>query len=201
METMEKNTIEKALDKSMSYAEYRDLVNELFANGKATGDNHSESYLNYTDLNIHRMSKWDKHFKVNNEVAALVNQLDNKETWLVISEGWCGDAAHALPVMNKLAELSENVELKVVLRDENLELMDKFLTNGGRSIPKLIRLNKDNEVLGTWGPRPQAAQSLLEDFKAAEKSPTEAKEALQLWYARNRGQAIEEELAALLTGI
>lgn len=198
METMQKNTIEKALDKSMSYAKYRQLVDDLFAMGKSTGDTQTESYLNYTDLNIHRMNKWDKHFRVSVDVASLMQQVDNKEIWLVISEGWCGDAAHALPVINKLAELSPLVEMKVAMRDENPELMDRFLTNGARSIPKLIRINEVGKVLGTWGPRPALGQKIIDDAKLAGTPMLGAKEALQLWYAKDRGKTIEKELATML---
>lgn len=195
METMEKNTIETVLAKAKSYMEYRDLVDDLFAKGKSTGDTQSESYLNYTDLNIHRMNKWDKHYKVSREVEAMFNQLDKNETWLVISEGWCGDAAHALPVIHKLAESSQEVEMKVALRDENPQLMDMFLTNGARSIPKLIRLSETGEVLGTWGPRPALGQKIIDDAKIAGTPMPEAKEALQLWYARDKGKTIEAEIS------
>jgi hypothetical protein len=198
MEILEQETIKSALKSSMSYEQYRNLVDDLFSKGKATGDIQNESYLHYTDLNIHRMRKWEKHFKPQADVQVLLKQWQDEEIWLVITEGWCGDAAHALPVIHKLADLSPNIELRVVLRDENLELTDRFLTNGARSIPKLIRLTKDGDVLGTWGPRPALGQKIIHDAKANNTPMAEAKEALQLWYARDRGKAIEKELVTLL---
>ncbi len=198
MEILEKNILDRALAGSMTYEQYRDLVNQLFAQGKSTGHTQSDSYLNYSDLNIHRMNKWDKHYKVSEDVAVLMREKEESELWLVISEGWCGDAAHSLPVMHKLAELSPNVEMKVVLRDDNPELIDRFLTNGARSIPKLIRLNMQGEVLSTWGPRPALGQKFVDDAKEANTPMADAKQALQLWYARDRGKTIEKELATML---
>ena len=64
-----------------------------------------------------------------------------------------------------MAEVNSNINLQLVLRDENLELMDLFLTNGGRSIPKLIALDKDLNILFTWGPRPQTATNMVLDYK------------------------------------
>ncbi len=198
METMEKNTIEMALGKAMSYMDYRDLVDSLFANGKSTGDTQTEAYLNYTDLNIHRMNKWDKHYHVSAELEDQLKKLSDRETWLVITEGWCGDAAHAVPVIHKMADSSQNVEMKVVLRDENPELMDMFLTDGARSIPKLIRLSETGEVLGTWGPRPVLGQKIIDDAKVAGTPIPTAKEALQLWYARDKGKTIASEISEIL---
>lgn len=191
--------IAEALDKAMIYKEYREKVEELFSYGKSTSPEHKENLVAYSGLNIHRMHKWDKHFKVSNEVEPILKQIEEREVWLVISEGWCGDAAHILPVINKLAEASENVSLKIVLRDENIELMDQFLTNGARSIPMLIRLRQqDLQVKDTWGSRPREAQELVMTLKSAGKSKEEVSEAVQLWYARNRGKSLEAELAGLI---
>ena len=58
--------------------------------------------------------------------------------WLIITEGWCGDAAQCIPTIEKIAAESKNIETHYVLRDENLDLIDEYLTNNARSIPKLI---------------------------------------------------------------
>jgi hypothetical protein len=121
------------------------------------------------------------------------------ETWLVITEAWCGDAAHNLPFMAKMADLMQQVSLRIVLRDENLELMDLFLTNGARSIPKLIRLDENLEVIGTWGPRPATLQAMvMENKKSQAYTYAEFSEVVQTWYNKNKGQEIEQEFIALL---
>lgn len=191
--------IAESLDRAMDYKEYRELVEDLFSNGKSTSPEHKDDLVEYTGLNIHRMNKWDKHFKVSHEAEAVLNQIEEKEIWLMISEGWCGDAAHNLPIISKLAEASENVDLKIVLRDEHPELMDQFLTNGARSIPILIRLRKEDlYVKDTWGSRPREAQELVMNLKSAGKSKAEVSEAVQLWYSRNRGKSLEAEFAGLI---
>jgi hypothetical protein len=200
METMiKKSNIESALGKSYSYVEYRKLIADLRIEGKATGDNHTDAFLNYTDLNVARMDKWDKRFSMTEEQQEKVALLKTKQTWLLISEGWCGDAAHVVPVLSKIAAASNGmIDLHVVLRDENLALMDDYLTNGGRSIPKLVKLNSKLEELDTWGPRPHDAQQIMLDGKAAGREKSEIIIDLQKWYARDRGAQIADELIASL---
>jgi hypothetical protein len=119
---------------------------------------------------------------------------------LVITEGWCGDAAQNLPILNTIAEAIEGIDLKLILRDEHLDIMDQFLTNGGRSIPKLIAIEKEsNEIIGVWGPRPYKAQQMMVEFK---ENPTveysEFVKEVQLWYARDKGKSVEKEIIDLL---
>ncbi len=189
------NALEKGLAQSMSYAEYRKMIDELRAENKTTGNDHSTEMLDYTDMNLTRMNKWDKRFEVSPETQEYLNNMEGQETWLVLTEAWCGDASHAVPVMNKIAEASPSVNLRLTLRDQNLDLMDQYLTNGGRSIPKLIRLKADtNEVLGTWGSRPQEAQDIFNKLKNEGLEKSEISKGVQLWFAKNRGKAIEAEL-------
>ena len=192
-------TATETASKVYDYAGYREMIHRLREEGKATGGSTSEDYLKYTDLNNSRMDKWDKRFELSDEIKETLDNLSHPEDWLVLSEGWCGDAAHALPVMAKMAEYSEKINLKILLRDENLELMDQHLTNGGRSIPKLIRysLETGNE-LGEWGPRPAAAQQIHLDGKAEGRPKSEITIDLQKWYARDRGESIAKELVEML---
>ena len=193
--------IQPALESSMSYENYRKLVDNLFEEGKTTGPNQSENMVYFTGLNIQRMEKWEKRYLPSQEAVEAMSSIKD-EIWLVITEGWCGDAAHVLPIIHKLAELNNTVDLRVVLRDENLELMDQYLTNGGRSIPKFIRLRKERlEEISNWGPRPEPAQQIFLDMKAAGVGHDEYIKALQLWYARDRGKTIEQEIAQLVLEI
>ncbi len=194
-----KEIIENSLQKAISYSEYRTLVKELLDEGKSTGLNQSEDLLNYSLLNDKRMKRLDKTIKVSEETIAKLKDVKEPQTWLVLTEGWCGDAAQNLPVINKIAEENSNIKLKLVLRDENLELMDEFLTNGGRSIPKLIALDKDNKVINTWGPRPVVATQMVADYKAAHGSlDADFKKDLQVWYNKNKGENVQENIISLL---
>ncbi len=194
-----KTIIENSLEKAISYSEYRVLVKNLLDEGKSTGPNQSDDLLNYSLLNDKRMKRLDKTIKISENTAAKLKEIKEPQTWLVLTEGWCGDAAQNLPVINKIAEENSNIQLKLVLRDENLELMDEFLTNGGRSIPKLIALNKNNEVIDTWGPRPTIATKMVADYKAAHGSlDADFKKDLQVWYNKNKGEDVQENLVSFL---
>lgn len=194
-----KTIIEKSLENTYTYQEYKDLVSNLLAEGKSTGINQSEDLTNYSMLNDRRMKRLDKTIKISEETRQKVQALKETQTWLVLTEGWCGDAAQNLPVLNKIAELNENINMKFVLRDENLELMDLFLTNGGRSIPKLIALDKNNNVLKTWGPRPSFANSMVAEYKAKNGNlDAQFKQDLQVWYNKDKGESTQKDFIAFV---
>lgn len=196
-----RDIIEKALQDGMSYSEYRDLVHELALTSSNTGPEKITSLANYTQLNDRRMKRWDKTLRIPFETEQQLKGIGQKVTWLVLTESWCGDASPSLPVMNKMAELVPGLDLKIVLRDEHPELMDLFLTKGTRSIPKLIALDAHtHEILGEWGSRSTKATKMVEDYKAQHgRLTSEFKEELQLWYNKDKGQDILNDLVALLT--
>lgn len=195
-----KNILQEGLDNSMSYAEYRLLMGELVQTHSATGLDKSEDMVGYTILNEQRMKRWDKTIKVTPEAQKKLASFKGDVTWLVLTESWCGDAAHVVPVINKVAELNSGIDLRLVLRDENDALMQQFLTNGGKSIPKLIMIdNASGEVLSTFGPRPVAATKMVADYKAEHGMITaEFKETLQGWYNKDKGQHSIADLLELL---
>ncbi|MGK4566861.1 thioredoxin family protein [Flavobacterium sp. 3HN19-14] len=195
-----KAVIDKALLNSHSYAEYRKIVTDLLAEGKVSGDKQSEDLVHYTLLNETRMNRLEKTLKITDEVSEKLKNLQKKYIWLVISEGWCGDAAQLLPVFEKMASVSENIDLKIVFRDANNELMDLFLTNGARSIPKLIILDKTtNEVISDFGSRPKAAFDLVKNYKEKHGVIDETiKTELQLWYLHDKGISTQNEIIGLL---
>lgn len=192
--------IEKSLNNSFTYAEYRNHVSHLLLDGLSTGNTQSEDLTHYSSLNEVRMNRLDKTIKIPAEIQQRLDGLKHEHTLLVISEGWCGDAAQILPVINKMAEASDKLELKIVLRDENEQLMDEYLTNGARSIPKLVLVEKETfNARGSWGPRPHDAAQLIFDFKAKDGMITqEAKTELQKWYLHDKGLSTMEEILLLL---
>ena len=195
-----KNKIQHTLENSLSYQEYREYVADLLSQGKSTGDNQSEDYLNYSKLGNARMKRLDKTFHLSEEAITQIQASTKKYIWIVLTEGWCGDAGNALPVINKIASLSDTIDLKVALRDENEDFMNHFLTNGGKSIPKLVAIDTDTkEVINTWGPRPSTATKMVNDYKEENGSlDAEFKEELQMWYNKNKGENIEQDILKLL---
>lgn len=192
--------INESFKKGISYEDYRTLVRDLVEKGSTSGLEKTEALINYTMLNDRRMKRWDKTIKLSEEIKERIASFNGNVTWLVITESWCGDAAHVIPVLNKISEQSKNINLKLVFRDENPELMDQFLTNGGRAIAKLIMIdNATHEVLNTFGPRPSEATKMVVDYKTEHGILTpEFKEELQVWYNKNKGLNIVEDVLAML---
>ena len=171
-----------------------------------------DPYLAYYEMNKHRVKRLRKTIRLEadnvNQLPALFsapqgilpekeNAFDtkNKRYWLVISEFWCGDAAQIMPVIEALTIATDGgLETRVVFRDEHPSLMDAFLTNGSRSVPKIIQLNDQFEVLGSWGPRPKAAQELVVQLKSNPETAGNYSEWLHKWYADDHQRTTQKEL-------
>lgn len=195
-----REVIENSLKNALSYEGYRAFVSALLTNGKATGMEQSEALTNYSLLNDKRMKRLDKTIKLSEETLQEFQKISEPKTWLVLTEGWCGDAAQSLPVLNKIAKSTDKIDLKVILRDENLPLMDLFLTNGGRSIPKLIVLDKENNVIDSWGPRPTIASKMVADYKEKNGAlDPQFKQDLQLWYNKDKGENVQADFMRFAT--
>ena len=195
-----KTNISKALLKSFTYIEYKKNISDLLKIGKSSGDIQSEDLIHYSSLNETRIHRLDKTMKISEEIVLKLQSLKNEYIWLVISEGWCGDAAQLLPIFNKMDEVSDKIEMKIVFRDENEELINLFLTNGAKAIPKLIILDKNTlNVEGNWGPRPKGAIELIQNYKEKFGAIDEtAKTELQLWYLHDKGLSTQNEIIQLL---
>jgi hypothetical protein len=195
-----KSIIQSALQNSHSYTEYRTLVSKLISEGKSTGHEQSADLLHYSELNEVRMKRLEKTLKLDLEVEKALQNLKSKQTWLVISEGWCGDAAQILPIIKLMAEVSENIDFKIVLRDENEALMNQFLTNGAKSIPKLLLFDEAFHLINHWGPRPEGAKNLIIEYKAKHGIVDEAvKIALQKWYLDDKGISTMKEIVGIIS--
>lgn len=195
--------IQDSLKNSYTYIEYRAHVSQLLMEGLSTGATQSEDLTHYSTLNEVRMNRLDKTLKLPQDIQDRLQALKNEYILLVLSEGWCGDAAQILPVINKMAEASDKLELAIVLRDDNDELMSLYLTGGARSIPKLVLVQKDTlTARASWGPRPHDAAQLIIDYKARHGVVNEeAKTELQKWYLQDKGLSSMEEIMLLLENV
>lgn len=195
------STIAKAIFNSHSYLEYRKLVYDLLRDNISTGDEQSESLALASSLNETRMNLLEKTLQLSDEMIVRLKSLKRHYIWLVISEGWCEDAAHLLPVFYKMAEASEgNIDLKIVLRDDNKDLMHFFLTNKKPSIPKLILINKETgRALAHWGPQPKGAADLVDAYKKEHGVFDEKIQAeLLLWYLHDKGITAQSEIIDMM---
>jgi hypothetical protein len=190
-----KNYVEKA----MSFEQYIALIDDLLAENKTTGENQSENYVYFGKLNRQRMKRLEKTIKLNESLVGKIKALDKPLIWLTLTEGWCGDAAQNIPVIEKMAAENPLITTRYLLRDENLDLMDKFLTNGGRAIPILICLDGETfESLGKWGSRPSAIQAYFLELKEAGIEKDERNELLQRRYNADKEQSIQADFMELI---
>ena len=191
--------IEEALQKSISYEDYRNLIL-----AQISADDHTAAIapalLQYTILSNSRMKRLDKTFTLALNDRVALSSFDTPMIWLVITEGWCGDASQIVPVLNKMATVAENIDLRIVLRDENDTLMNLFLTDGKKAIPKLITLDANtNDVIFTWGPRPKPAVEMVKkELNINGSFTTDFKAALQQWYNADKGRNVVNEILELL---
>ncbi len=200
--TMTRLFDESRIAKAMSYAEYWALIEKLLAEGKTTGDDHSPAMIEYTKMNVQRLKRGDMQAVVSPPLAEAIKAISKPQVWVVLTEWWCGDAAQNIALFPKMAALNPKITLKFLLRDENPDVMDAFLTNGARSIPKFIVLDGENHtVLAHWGPRPAYMQELAVEYKAGKLSKDDFQKALHLRYAQDKYRALNEEMTALFARI
>ncbi len=186
------------------YPGFINWVTQLAEHGATSGLNQSESLVNFTQLNLKRMQRIEKTFRLNDELTALLKAGLPNQQWLVITEAWCGDSAQILPILNKIAENAPGkIRLSIVLRDQNHALMEKYHTNGSKSIPKLIASDTEGRELFTWGPRPAPAQKLLVDWKQNPQGRLwdDFEKELHTWYARDKGNRIQTEFVQIFQQI
>ncbi|UJF27787.1 thioredoxin family protein [Planococcus sp. 107-1] len=124
-----------------------------------------EKYMTLMESNQEKSYSIYEKFNLPEDTEFMELLKEKQPHVLVITEDWCGDAMMNNAILRKIAEAS-GIEVHCVYRDENLELMDRYLTNGGRSIPKYIFLSKEGEVLGDWGPRAPKVQEFVMEKKS-----------------------------------
>ena len=180
-------------DNGINYAQYKvEMAEDLISNS----DSKTKEYI---ALNQHRMHRVEKTFSLSDTLTQEIENLNSKTYWLVLTEHWCGDASQILPALHKIATASEGkIEMKLVYRDQNLNLMDQYLTNNGRAIPKVIQLDSNYTVTGVWGPRPALAQKLVKELKSNPVTADNYANELHLWYAKDKQKTIDHEITELL---
>lgn len=188
------------LEKAMKYDEY-------LASWKRQIENTNHNNLNEIDknrygfskLNLHRTLRIHKTYSVGDDLRLCLDSIDSPQTWMVLTEHWCGDSTQNLPFIAEMAKQNSLIDLRILERDKNLDMMDNYLTNGkSRRIPKRVAFDEDGNELFQWGPRPQIAQSLYSDLMEKDIQKDERNKQLHLWYSRNKGEAIEKEFGELL---
>lgn len=187
----------------MTFEQYRshfeNIKNTPLEQQKSPYDN--PDYLNYTGLNWSRMNRWLKTGKITEEFKSTLQQIHKPQQWIVITEPWCGDAAHITPFLELAGRENPMISVSYELRDSEPFRIENYRTNGSLSIPKLIILDSNGKDLATWGPRPRETQKMFDKLKAENTEFEKIKESLQQWYNSNKGLEIQKELSELIKKI
>ncbi len=179
-------------------------TSELAEKFQTSGADQTEEQKKFTQLNYKRMERWNKTFQLTDSLAKVLSDLQKNQVWVVITETWCGDSAQLLPGIAHIAEASEGkIKLKIILRDDNPEWMNNYMTNGTKSIPKLISFDTDGNELFVWGPRPQGAIEILKEWKANPETINKEQFHVNLhtWYGKDKGQGLQSEIEHLLLSV
>jgi hypothetical protein len=158
------------------------------------GGVYEEKYAEYLSLNRTRFNRNYKTFKPSEAFLKASHRISFRTHWIIITEPWCGDAAQSVPVLLRLIEQIPSASYSLTLRDQG-SLIDQYLTNGGKGIPKVIVRDEQGIDLLVWGPRPQELTQL---FHHAKDSGVE-KEALHVqlhtWYGQDKGLSVQQEVS------
>ena len=181
----------------MTFEQYKAGFEEILNNANPTEPYDDPHFLEYTKMNSKRMNRWFKQGVILPEMNEYLTNLNEKQKWVLITEHWCGDAAHIVPFLHMMSELTPMVELELQLRDTDSEI-DSYLTNGSKSVPVLIVRNESGKDLFIWGPRPKECQVVFDEQKLAGAEMEDLKVALQNWYNQDKGSLIQVEILELL---
>jgi hypothetical protein len=182
----------------MTFKAYLDQFEALLKSEKQLAPYDDADFFNYAKLNWSRMNRWLKHGVIQSDILSAINNIQQPQNWIVITEPWCGDAAHIVPFLALIASENELIHIDFQLRDTAPFLIDNYLTNGGKSIPKLIIRDAAGNDLAVWGPRPQACQLVFDELKEKQANMNDLKTALQHWYNEDKGVSLQAEILAIL---
>ncbi len=179
----------------MTIDDYNQLFDDILSGAYEQAPYDQEAYLHYVKLNKSRTARWNKQGEIGPELRKVLESIDSPQKWVLITEPWCGDAANSVPFIAKMAKTNPLIELEIQLRDSAGSEIDDYLTNGGKSIPKLVVRDGAGKDLFTWGPRPTEAQEMAMNHKTqTDRSKDEKYGELLQWYRQNNGQTIQNEI-------
>ncbi len=187
----------------MNFIAYEQLFIDILADAsdkQLAEPYNNPDYLNYLKLNLARQQRWLKIGVLSNELSAAIKNITHPQVWTVITEPWCGDSAHTIPFIQRISELNTLIKVDYQLRDSPPFLIERYLTHGAKSIPKLIIQDDTGKNIAIWGPRPAACQLLNDQLERDHVEMHEKKIALQEWYNADKGKSFQKELLDLIIG-
>ena len=181
----------------MKWTEYLTKFEDVLEGRNQEHPYNDPTYVEYVKLNTSRQNRWLKKGALTEETKTILDKVVCHQKWILIAEPWCGDAANIAPIIDLMAEYSGKIDFEIELRDDS-DLINSYLTNGGKAIPKLVARDENNEDVFVWGPRPAACQNMVMEMKTSDLSPLEKKTEIQKWYNTNKGEDIQREISELL---
>lgn len=182
---------------TMSWEQYLSRFDEILSGAEQEAPYNDPHFLEYTRLNRQRMNRWLNTAVLSEDTKKALEQIGQEQHWVLITEPWCGDAAHSVPIIALMALHNPKIRLDIQLRDSGSEI-EQYLTNGGKAVPVLIIRNTEGKDLGVWGPRPGACQQVFLQMKREGLSLEEQKVKLQQWYNADKALSIQQEIVALI---
>jgi hypothetical protein len=182
----------------MNFQSYLNYFESILDNPAPPPPYDNPDYFNYLKLNWSRTNRWLKHGVLSEEIKETITKIKTPSTWIIITEPWCGDAAHVVPFLHLIAQQNPLITVHYELRDSEPFRITNYLTHGGKSIPKLIVQSNSGEDLATWGPRPDRCQVIYDKLKSEHADFETIKIELQKWYNKDEGKELFKELASLL---
>jgi len=182
----------------MNFQSYLAYFESILNNPTPPAPYNNPDYFNYVKLNWSRSNRWLKHGILSDEIKEVVAKISTPQTWIIITEPWCGDASHVVPFLHLIAQQNPLIRVDYELRDSEPFRINEYLTKGGKSIPKLIVRNEAGEDLFTWGPRPAGCQVIYDKLKDENADFETMKIELQKWYNKDEGKEIMHEIYTLL---
>lgn len=183
----------------MTFEEYIAYFQDIIEHPEQYETYQRPDYLHYAKMNWARQNRWLKKFEANLELKQIISSVTEEQHWILITEPWCGDAAHSVPQIYNIVKDNPVIDLEIQLRDSEPFLIEDYLTDGSKSIPKLIIRNDVGHDKIIWGPRPEKLQATFLQMKADGRSFEEINNVLQHWYNEDKGEELQKELLALLS--
>ena len=186
------------VEEGLNYGQYRSELEEILS--RSDGSEEERRMRPYVSNNLRLMEGFDTAYRLGEAMREALTAAP-PSIWLVLSEGWCGDAAYCAPLF-ALAEksLPDKLKLRFLFRDSHPSLMDAHLTDGGRSIPKLICLDRSLNELWTWGPRPSVLHGMVKSWRNEGMTLKELIPLVHDWYMSDGTLTLQQELSTLIRG-
>lgn len=184
----------------MNFQEYLNYFRSILDKTEALQEDPytNPDYLDYTKMNWSRMNRWLKTGVLSAEIKETVAKITRPQHWLIITEPWCGDAAHVIPFLEMISRQNYLITVEYELRDSAPFSIEQYLTNGSKSIPKLVIRNEAGEDLAIWGPRPEDCQIVYAELMKEQAPFEKVKVEIQNWYNADKGVKIQREIGKVL---